>query len=44
MRLERSKNLERLGEDPHLAVIAANEKIVRAGAYGAELITLRESV
>lgn len=41
--LECPNDLERLREDPHMAVIAADKEVVRAGTYGVELITLAES-
>ena len=40
--LECPNDLEGLGEDPYMAVIAADKKVVRAGTYGAELIALAE--
>ncbi len=40
---ETPDELEGRGKDPNVAIVAPYEKVVRAGADGAELIALAES-
>ena len=43
MRLECSNDLEGLGEDANVAIVAASEEVIGAGAYATQPIALATS-